>query len=168
VLCTSSTNTQTRSLTWCVHRISHRDINPDRIFRASFTARNHPSRGITHRAVSSIASYSHRTASSSRGMLHRAVFSIARHRHRAALFIARYHNRAVSTIARHLHRAALSIARHLHLAVSSIARYRHQQTERFFTSKPLAGLVSKPTLHGKSLVLFKFNPSILPCANVPP
>jgi hypothetical protein len=85
VIYTSSTNTQARSLTWCVHRISHRDINPDRIFGASFIARNHPSRRIMHRAVSCIASYSHRAASSSRGILHRAASSSC------GIVIARYH-----------------------------------------------------------------------------
>jgi hypothetical protein len=126
VLCTSSTNTQTRSLTWCVHRISHRDINSDRILRASFIARHHTSRGIFHCVVfssrgiiaaSSSSGIIHRTASSSCGILYRAASSSC------ALSIARYHHRAVSSIARHRHRAALSIARYHHRTVSSIARY---------------------------------------------
>jgi hypothetical protein len=143
VLCTSLISTQTRSLTWCVHRISHRDINSDRLFGALFNARNHPSRGITHRAVSSIALYSHRAVLSIARYHHRAVSSIARHRHRAGLSIARYHHRAVSSIARHRHRAGLSIAWYYHRAVSSIARYHHQITTRFFTSEPLVDLVSR-------------------------
>jgi hypothetical protein len=100
-------NTQTRSRTWCVHRISHRDINPDRIFRASFIARNHSSRGIIHRAAQRIARN-----------CHRAVFSIARYYHRAALSIARYRHRAELSIARHRHRAVFSIARHRHRTAS--------------------------------------------------
>jgi hypothetical protein len=138
VLCTSSTISQTRSLTWCDHRISHIRINSERIFRASFIARNHLSRGITHRAassscgiidrtVSSVARHRHCAALFNARYHHRAVFSIDRHRHRAALSIAQYHHRAVSSIVRHSPSHGIIIARYYHRAVSSIARHRHRR-----------------------------------------
>jgi hypothetical protein len=102
VLCASSACTQTRSLSWCVHRIAHRDLNPDWNFRASSIARYSPSRGII------IVRHS-----LSCGILHRAAFSIARHStscgilHRAVFYIVRH-----STLCGILHRAVYSITRH--------------------------------------------------------
>jgi hypothetical protein len=135
VLCTFSTNTQTRSLTWCVHRISHLDINPDRTFRASLIARTHPSRGITHRAVSSIARYSHRAASSLRGIIHRAAsssrgFVIVRHRHRAVSSLCGIIHRTVSSSRGILHRAASSLCGIIHRTVSSSRGIIHRAASR--------------------------------------
>jgi hypothetical protein len=131
VLCTSSTNTQTRSLTWCVHRISHRDINSDRILRASFIARHHTSRGIFHCVVfssrgiiaaSSSSGIIHRTASSSCGILYRAASSSC------ALSIARYHHRAASSSCGIIHCTVSSSHSIIHRSVSSISRYHSSRT----------------------------------------
>jgi hypothetical protein len=116
------------------------------------------SRSNIHRAVSSIARYSHCTASSSRGII------IARYHHRTASssrgnLIARHHHRAVFSIARNHHRAVFSIARHRHRAELSIAPYHHQQTTNVFTSKPLADLGSKPTPHAGPCIMLRGGPS---------
>jgi hypothetical protein len=99
--------------------------------------RHYPSYGII------IARYS-----PSRGI------AIVRYCHRAALSIVRYHHRAVFSIAWHRHCAAssscgiihctvLSSRDILHRAASSSCGIIHQQTTRYFTSKPLAGILSK-------------------------
>jgi hypothetical protein len=156
VLCTPSTNTQTRSLTWCVHRISHRDINPDRIFRASFIARHHTSRGIVHCVVSSsrgiIAASSssgiiHRTASSSRGILYRAAS------YRAALFIARHHHRAVFSIA--LHR----IVRHYPSHGIVIARYSLSRGIVIVRHYPSHGIIIARYSLSRGIVIVRHYPS---------
>jgi hypothetical protein len=104
-------------LSKCVHRVSHRDLNPDRTFRASSIARHH------HRAESSNARHHasraivRRAALSSRGILiawhHHARYSpsrgivivrhnpshgivIVRHNPSHGIIIAWYHHRAVS------------------------------------------------------------------------
>jgi hypothetical protein len=105
VLCTSSTNIQTTSLTWCVHRISNRDINPDRIFRASFIARHHAPRGIVYCVVFSLRGIiivhypSHGIIiaryQSSRGII------IVRHYPSHGIIIARYQSSRGIVIVRH-------------------------------------------------------------------
>jgi hypothetical protein len=153
VLCTSSTNTQTRSLTWCVHRISHQDVNPDRIFRSSFIARSHPSRGITHRAVSSFEPFSYRAASSPRGILHRAASS-------SSCGIIR---RTVSSSRGIIHHAASSSRGII------MARYHPSTNSKVLYIGTTRWSRIQSHAHGNSLViLFKLNPNILPCASVLP